>query len=325
MTYQADLSAIGLSADSTISGLNAQVASLQAELASTKAKSAADIAALNAEIARLNAIIAGQNPPPVYPPPVVTPPSGSALRFKPPVLTSPVVIDLNKGQTIPKVLDNTKDYRIILPTNSAVTRAGTGLEVIGGRNTVIVGGLVKVSPSGGVARAAYIKDNVGTVHLEGVRFQTTTGDFTEGIDMSCPNAVVQIQNCWVDGLCSGSYATNHADIIQTWNGPKTLRVDGLKGRTNYQVAFLNARDTNASAQPIEGTWEIHRGDFESVNGAYTLWLVTPPATVKTSKVHCWGTSKGEWKPAMWPGILHTKPTEDFTGGAGLTYVSPGYL
>lgn len=311
MTYQESLSGIGAAAD-------AEVASLLAQIASMRAAHADEVALLEARIAALEAQL-----PPVDPPPVDPPAPSQRLRWAPPALTNPTTVDLSTLASVPK-LDPAKDYILRLPP-AAAWRSANGLVIEGGRNVVCIGGLVDVTGAGGVRRAAYFKSNSGTVHLEGVRFRAVGGDFTEGIDNASPGSTVQIENVWIDGLCSGSQATNHADILQTWNGPKTLRVDGLKGRTNYQAAFLNARDTNAAAAPVEGSWELHRCDFESVNGKYTLWLVPPPGSVKTSKVHCWGRSLGPWKPEMWPGVLNTQPTEDFTGGAGLGYVSPGYL
>ena len=314
MTWEQQLGSEGKQIDDTLSSQSMAIIELQNK----------NIALTNENL-RLQAIIdAGGpvDPPPVDPP--VDPPTSGKLKWRPPGLVNPVVIDMNKGQTIPSSMDVTKDYEIILRSDAPVVRSGTGLQLIGGKSIRIIGGEVVVSPSGGVCRAVYAKDNKGTVHIEGVKFRSSTGTFTEGINNSSADSIFQIENCHVEGLCSGSQSSNHADILQTWNGPKSLRVDGLKGRTNYQAAFLNARDTNAAAAPASD-WELHRCDFESVNGKYTLWLVPPPASVKTSKVHCWGPSLGELKPEMWPGILHKKPTEDMTWGACLSYVLPGYL
>lgn len=323
MGYQEQAAALGAAADAEITALNASAAALSAQLDDAEAS----VAARDETIAQLRARIAElENPtPPVDPGPVDPPPPAGdgrpKLRWAPPQLTNPTT--LNVGSALPK-LDPAKDYILKLPTDRAITMPG-GLVIEGGRNVVVIGGQVDVTGANGVRRAAYLKNNAGTVHVEGVRFRAVGGDFTEGIDNASPASTVQIENVHVDGLCSGTQATNHADILQTWNGPRTLRVDGLKGRTNYQAAFLNAHDLNTVSAPVEGSWELHRCDFESVDGKYTLWLVPPPGSVKTSQVHCWGPSAGEWKPAMWPGILHTKPTEDFTGGAGLGYTTPGYV
>lgn len=314
MTWEQQLSDIGRTIDTAMANDAASIVSLTNE----------NIRLTN-EVNRLQAIIDAVEPP-VDPPPVEPPPAPGKLRFKPPVLASDaVVINQDLGQSIPSTLDIRKDYIIKLSKTTPRVAAGTGIQISGGKNVVIIGGEVIVKASGGICRAFYVKDNVGTVHLEGVKFRPESGNFTEGINNASPSTVLQVQNVNVAGLCSGSQATNHADIIQTWNGPKSLKVDGLKGRTNYQCAFLNARDTNKAAAPLDD-WEMHRCDFESVNGAkYTMWLVPPPASVKTSQIHCWGPSLGAWKPEMWPGIINTKPTEDFTGGAGLSYVSPGYV
>jgi hypothetical protein len=241
------------------------------------------------------------------------------------VLVNPQTIDLSSKLSGGIVLpDPTRDYILKLPADKP-WKNGSGLNIKGGRNSVVIGGLVDVGDgSNGVRRAGYLQSATGTIHVEGVKFiSSTQPTLTEGINISAPAATIQIANCDVATPCSGSYATNHADILQTWNGPKTLRVFGLKGKSNYQCMFLNARDTNTAAQPVEGSWEMDRIDVEG--GAYTLWLVPPPASIKIGpQVHAYG-GKGLWKPEMWPGVKTFRPTEDMVPDAGLGYVTPGYL
>ena len=294
------------------------------QLVVSSTATAEQLATAKAEILRLQAIIDSLvKPPPVDPPPVEVPSTLPKIPFKPPTLTNPTTIDLT-GKTGGIVLDTTKDYILKLPKDKA-WKNGSGLNISGGHNVVVIGGLVDVADgSNGVRRAGYFQKATGTVHVEGVKFfSSTQATLTEGINISAPDAVIQIANCDIATPCSGSYATNHADILQTWNGPKTLRVFGLKGKSNYQCMFLNAQDTNAAAQPIEGSWTLDRIDVQG--GAYTLWLVPPPGSIKIgAQVHAYG-GKGLWKPEMWPGVKTSAPTEDFVPNAGLAYTTPSYL
>src|SRR5690606_19980923 len=55
--------------------------------------------------------------------------------------------------------------------------------------------------------------------------------------INAPEAVVQVQNIRVENL-TGSYNSEHADLIQPWGGVRELRVDRLTGSTNYQGFYL---------------------------------------------------------------------------------------
>ena len=338
--YQSDLSAIGMNANAEISILKAQVVSLQTELASTKAKSAADIALLNAEIARLNAIING-TPPPVDPPPVdpppVTPPTGLAkLKRRPPTMTSPVTIKPADNVGTIK-LSAGQDAIIELPKTRA-WKNPKGLDVSGGRNVTCIGGTVDVG--GGfynsgtgpgvpgdhmVKRAACFLGVTGTIHLEGVAFTSSTGDLSEGINYSSASAIAVIQHCKHLVPLKGDKATNHADAIQGWNGPKFLYVDNFYAETTYQGMFLNPNDTGSG--PVDNNWELHNVEIVGLAGAkYILWVTSPPAKVITDNVYTSG-GLGNWDSANdWPGVKHgVRAPVKYAPTAGFAYVSPGYV
>ena len=55
----------------------------------------------------------------------------------------------------------------------------------------------------------------------------------DGIDINAPAAIVQIENVRIENLY-GSYATMHADAVQTWGGVQDLRIDHLSVDGDYQ-------------------------------------------------------------------------------------------
>jgi hypothetical protein len=168
---------------------------------------------------------------------------GGGLSWAPPVLRSPVVMRLADGTGSLK-LSTAQDYVLQLPVDKPAYLP-QGLSISGGHNVVVVGGQVDVRSGykafNGEAtrRGMYLKGQTGTVFIEGVRFSSTTaGTLTEGIDLDERlGAQVVLQNVRIDHL-QGSYATNHADGLQTWAGPRRLLIDGLSMTTDYQGMFL---------------------------------------------------------------------------------------
>ena len=108
-------------------------------------------------------------------------------------IPNPVTIDLATKPDGKISLSAGTDYILKLPT-STVYKNTHGLEIVGGRNVVIIGGTVDVAggwyssgtgpgvPADGmVKRAAYFLSQTGTVHLEGVKFISSSGNLSEGI------------------------------------------------------------------------------------------------------------------------------------------------
>lgn len=265
-------------------------------------------------------------------------PSGSigALAWKPPTLTSPTTITPTEEQG--KItLAAGRDYIIKLPTDRPWKNT-RGLWVEGGRNVVIIGGQVDVGAgyfnggsgpgvqaNGYVRRAAYFLSQTGTVHLEGVRFTSSTGALSEGINISAALAKVQIQNVAIGTPLVGSKAANHADALQCWNGPTTLLVDGFTATTGYQGMFLNPHDTSSASVVTEG-WQLRNVEIVGTAAAkYILWRVKPPQVVATVNVWTSG-GLGNWNATTdWPGVKTGRaPGPGFATTAGLGYVSPGY-
>ena len=265
-------------------------------------------------------------------------PSGSigALAWKPPTLTSPTTITPTDEQG--KItLAAGKDYIIKLPTDRPWKNT-RGLWVEGGRNVVVIGGQVDVGAgyfSGGtgpgvrsdgyVKRAAYFLSQTGTVHLEGVTFTSSTGDLSEGLNLSAALATWQVQNVRLGTPLKGDKASNHADCLQSWNGPVSLRVDGFSCTTGYQGMFLNPHDTS-TASVVANDWELRNVEIVGTAAAkYILWVTAPPASVKTVNVYTSG-GLGNWDAANdWPNVIKGRaPAPGFATTAGIGYVSPGY-
>lgn len=343
MTYAESLAAIGAAADAEVADLRAQLATanaLAAEDAAQLAAQARTIAALEARIAELtNVTPPPVDPPPVDPPPVVDPPAptGDRLSWAPPALTTPTTITPTDEQG-KIVLSAGRDYVIKLPTDRAWKNA-RGLHIEGGRNVVVIGGTVDVAAgyyaggtgpgvqaNGYVKRAAYILGTSGTVHLEGVAFTSASGNLSEGINVSAAAAKVRVQNCRIDVPLVGTKDTNHADALQCWNGPTSLKVDGFTATTGYQGMFLNPHDTSTASAIVED-WELRNVEIIGTTAAkYILWRVRPPQAIKTTEVYTSG-GLGNWNGSTdWPGVVHGKRApKAFAATAGKGYTSPGYV
>lgn len=278
------------------------------------------------------------------------------LRWAPPQLTDPITIQLGTGPTSNRLKDD-KDYIIKL---SAEKKIG-GVILQGGRNIIIQGGYITVPP--GAAndagrRAIYIKNNVGTVHIEGLLIDNSGESDFDAVAIAAPKAIVQLQNMRIIGL-TGSYQGFHADIVQPWGGVKELRIDRLTGTSNYQ-GFQIPQDLGAiEAAMIQ---DVNLGYAPSKSGklGYLLWLTpgvssctTYPITLSNVYVEARpGQQIGNsvWPPVgramecaavqngnevSWPNLptitgavkQGPPPNGDFVpeGVAGLQYISPGYI
>lgn len=285
-------------------------------------------------------------------PSVETLAEGDPLTWAPPPLEDPVTIDLGTGRTS-NTLDADTDYIINLP--DAIKTGSTTLK--GGRNVVIIGGHIRLSspdPAAGDTRAIYVWGNTGTVHIEGVLIDATADGLGDGIAISAPDSIVQVQNTRIVGL-PGAAEEWHADVIQPWGGVKELRVDKLTGSSRYQGFFLpqdlgdigavTIKRTNLTALP---EW------YPGSGGGYMLWLsgtgepfydlsdfYVQPREGTPLGLSIWPNVNDPVYPAViedgfaqWPtlprvtGGVHDGPPPggDFVpdGVAGLNYVSPGY-
>jgi hypothetical protein len=197
--------------------------------------------------------------------------SSGKLTWAPPALTSPQTVKVVPGRFSLK-LDPLKDYRVVLP--STPVTLGGAVTITGGRNVVIMGGIISVPsrstlPADNSRRGLYLKGQTGTIHIEGVHL---TGDLSDGVNLDERlGAVVQLENIKID-MVHGSHDGHHADVVQTWAGPRILRIDGLLAGTQYQGMFLLPNQQWKSG-PAPQEFTIRRSVIAMEPGsAYALWL-----------------------------------------------------
>lgn len=188
------------------------------------------------------------------------------LTWAPPELDNPTTVNLSSS-TRRAILTPNLDYIIDLGP-SPISVSG-GIEIIGGRNVVIMGGEINVT-------ADYSSGYPSTANI-GFKLQgnTTAGYepqhiFIEGVKLTCTdpgyladamyyqanqetNGLLTIQNCRVSGLTYG-WAANadgsqgpHADVLQMVGGPMSLRMDRFTAsRFGYQGIFSQRTQSDPS-------------------------------------------------------------------------------
>lgn len=253
------------------------------------------------------------------------------LTWAPPVLVNPTTIKVSPN-THKLHLDPIRDYRLVLPSTPITLRGG--LIIQGGHNVVLIGGQINVPPSSTSPapvdrRGLYLKDQTGTLHIEGVRL---SGDLAEGIDLDeQQGATVQLENILVDRV-TGSYADNHADVLQGWAGPNILRVDGLQGSTTYQGFFLLPNQHFAGPPPK--LFDLRRIVINATpDAAYLLWTDKQPTWLKARDIELIAPGRDDlthilrpvsaWESAI--SLNSDDPTAVLPAGQpGTGYVTPGY-
>ena len=259
----------------------------------------------------------------------------AGLSWAPPELENPEVIQITEDNA--KLgLDPERDYILDLPDDRPLEAEG-GLNVYQGRNVVVIGGEIRIPEhvQGDDARGIYFKGQTGTVHIEGVAITGRT--LGEGIQLDQrEGAVVQIQNVRMDPL-RGDYEGHHADAIQTWAGPRILRVDGLSVRTEYQAFFFQPNQHFEGPEPE--LFDLRRIDVEGLEGsAFLAWRQSGrewPLRVtdvwmqpydEDAPADKWLWSHDGPGDTDWPVHVGLPPNGPFVpeGVAGVDYVSPGY-
>jgi hypothetical protein len=286
----------------------------------------------------------GASPAPAPAPTLQPPPAGSSppslpdvtrLRWAPPPLTNPIQVFVSNA-TRQLNLDPARDYVVTFP-RSAVTGTG-GVIIAGGHNVVVIGGHISIpwqgpAPPADSRRGLYLKDQTGTVHVEGVLIDGD--DLGEGIDLDeRRGATVQLENVRIVGVHGRdevNHTDGHPDVIQSWGGPAELRVDRLTGTTTYQGIFLNPTQYTASART--NVARLSNVNIRTTTSSgYLLWQASAfPLDI----ADVWLTAPGrgprllEWPSATaWAGAsVGTPPEGDFVpaGQADDGYFSPGYL
>lgn len=261
--------------------------------------------------------------------------SGDRLTWAPPELVDPeqvLITEDNRNLD----LDPERDYELVLPDEPLEVPGG--VTVVGGRNVVMIGGEISIPDSGAVdggdVRAVYLKDQTGTVHVEGLAI---TGDgLGEGFNLDQrQGAVIQLQNIHVETV-QGTQEGHHADLIQTWAGPRQLLVDGLTGSTNYQGFFLLPQQFGE--QPEPELFDLRNIDITGVEGSgYMLWRDERSWPIAVDDVYVSPQYDTDDRGAfLWPRDDDTGSWDDVRTGApddgpfvpeglaGTSYRSPGY-
>ena len=237
------------------------------------------------------------------------------LRWRPPRLENPHFIDLDTKpdycrDTSPTggngSLEAGEDYLIRLP--SAPLRCP--LDVRGGDDVVIKGGEIDIpdvneSPRNPeLHRGLYLTGQTGTVHIEGVRLR--------GSELSVPivlnqaeGATVQIQQVRADRIFTDypNWQPLHADCVQTWAGPKVLRVDGYTCTTDYFGLQLSPTQYGDDANTWPQLMEFRHMNFG------------PWRPDDLTRFMFWRT-RTDPRDSWWPMIFDEVWTEPGYGGTG---------
>lgn len=190
-----------------------------------------------------------------------------------PTLVGPTTVTLSEKNRNLK-LNQSRDYVLVCP-NGRVDLTWT-LIVWGGHNVVLDGCDVNITRTAG---GMELKSQTGTMWLHDVHVSGPS--LMEGIDLQEPGATVVLRDVLVDTV-HGSYATNHADLLQTWAGPSRLLIDGFTGTTNYQGFFLMPNQWYSGPAPT--VFDLRNVDIDDTHGAYALWLGDVKGTIGTRNV-----------------------------------------
>lgn len=267
-----------------------------------------------------------------------SPPAATDLYWPAPTLTSPATIEVT-NETAHLFLDPGRDYVIRLPS-SPVTAEG-GVWLVGGHNIVLRGGeIFDDTPIGTSeppdhAYGLYLKDQTGTVHIEGVWIHG------RGIGQALVIAeeagtTVQLQRSRLEALHPVGHV--HTDGIQSWSGPERLRLFDVTIVT--AGVGLQTQPHQFEAVPIDG-WAYRRVNIrQTTASAYALWRDAGSGGW-WREIHrdLWVRHRGR---LAWPDVGHWNPGGpgpvegeklkqgvprggDFVpvGVAGLTYTPPG--
>jgi chitodextrinase len=249
---------------------------------------------------------------PAPPPP---PPTSGSVKWPAPTLTNPTTVQVSNSNNR-LYLSSGQDYIIRMPS-TPLTATG-GLWIIGGRNVVLVGGEIfddtPISSSESIDNAygLYLKEQTGTVHIEGLWIHGRGIGQTIAMQQNS-GATVQVQNCRLEALHPVGHV--HTDTIQSWAGPRTLRLYQSTLISNGVVIQVQPREHGYSGS-LEN-WHYERLDLvhqtaatyalnKSASGSpfwpeyhKDLWLKTDPthhgASQNSAGVN-WSFNWPGWNP-----------------------------
>ena len=213
--------------------------------------------------------------------------AGPKVAWAPPQLSSPTTVNVPATGGLGS-LDPSRDYILNLGHRR------TGLEIVGGRNVVVMGGRVTcesiVDSNLAKGRGIVITNTQGAMHIEGVLFENC-GD---GIAIRAPQAIVQLQNLRFEDIDS-PWSINHPDVIQTWNGPREVRIDRLTADFSSK-GFLWMSTTGTFPQRVDQRHVNFRlwsqGGATPDGPATYTWH--PSATTRSTCDDCW-SEMGWWQ------------------------------
>jgi hypothetical protein len=159
-------------------------------------------------------------------------------------------------------LDPRRDYILACPTG--VDAMSAGPSIWGGHNVVLDGCDLHVTRAGG---GMTLKNQTGTIWVHDLHISGPS--LLEGIDLQEPDATVVLRDVLIDTV-HGSHDTNHADLIQTWAGPRRLLIDGFTGTTDYQGFFLLPNQWDSG--PAPKVFDLRNVYIDDTHGAYALWI-----------------------------------------------------
>lgn len=168
----------------------------------------------------------------------------SAIRWLPPVLNNPTVIDLNKVAADKKVwtFGATEDV-VFLPKSAPWTH--DRLQTIGGRNIVLIGGKFVPKYFSSAVGTLNFTRNHGTVYIEGVHVDHAGVGSKDGVgyfhEPGASSGNFIMQNCRVENV-KGSLSGAHGDCFQPQGSVKNLGFYNITTTTQYQAFMLEPRN-----------------------------------------------------------------------------------
>jgi hypothetical protein len=258
-----------------------------------------------------------------------------SLRWPAPTLTNPTTINITDTTGPINVNMNTSlDYIVNLP-NTPITQGKVAL--IGGRNVVVIGGEFNINidttgyPGTGTWKIPErtmisIHNNVGIVHIEGILGRGP--DISEGIQLTSPNSIVQIQNVRMEHLRAidqVNFRDNHPDCIQAYGGYKELRVDNFTCSTDYQGILISQ---DLAETPLGPTYISNTNIVSDPTARYTFWYGGDGDFVGGTNIvnlnNIWlNVYEGQrtLKTSIWPETGTTISTDPVTGSLYATFSS----
>lgn len=292
---------------------------------------------------------------------VVPGPREPLLRWRPPVLVNPTIVNVPQGFYSGSFGPN-EDVLFRWP---ASVRFSEFIST-GGRNLVTIGGASTKGPGGSVVQMTGV---TGTSYFEGMAFDLASANVdalnicgsTSAPYNLRPNVI--IQNSRIVNV-NGTDATNHADVFQAQGSISNLFIDRLTFSSNYQGLFISQDQVPVASAFISRTnmrytaggmpvtyllWDADNHAAQPLSPIYLDQVYAEPRAGQNLSQVCMPTvgyvdaagqpigilTDDSWASAYWPNdaniwgrvIAGPPPGGDFcpSGVPGIAYTSPGYV